>query len=94
MLDVPQVQTRTAFCFLSSTSGLPFHTTNNQAFTSSFIMQPLGKHLTVISVGSCSLCILLWYGIMYGGNLLPFTTADSYMRNPMFESPHFLPQCQ
>ena len=50
-------------CFLKSTPGLRFHTTNNQYFVSSLVMQLLGGHLTKIPLGSCSLGTVLWFSI-------------------------------
>ena len=43
-------------CVPRSTPGLLFHSTSNQSFISSLVMQqPLGWHLTMIPPGSCSL---------------------------------------
>ena len=49
--------------FIRSTPGLLFHTTNNQSFVSSLVTQPLGWHMTISPLGSCSLGIVLQFRI-------------------------------
>jgi hypothetical protein len=48
-----------------------FHTTAKISFINSLVIQPLGWHLTVIPLGSCSFSNVFWFRIMYSGNLIP-----------------------
>jgi hypothetical protein len=60
------------------------------------VIQPLGWHLTVIPLGSCSLGIVLWFRIICGGSLLPsanttYMTVTSFRNQVCFITIDFAP---
>ena len=70
--------------FLRSTSGVLFHTTANKFFLCSIAIQPLGLHLTMIPLGSCSLGTVLQFRIKYVGTLPLPANANNMMVNHIF----------
>lgn len=54
-------------CFLRITLGLLLYVSASQSFKTSLLIQTLGSHLTMICLKSCTLGIVLWSKIMYGG---------------------------
>ena len=50
---------------LSNTPGFVFHTTANQSFLSSLVIQSSGWHLSMISLGSCFVEVSLEFKIVW-----------------------------
>ena len=65
--------------FLRRAPSCLFHTTDSQYFISSAVMLPLGWHMTIIPLRNCSLGAVLWFKIMYNGNLPPSANMSTLM---------------